>query len=421
MKKTFPLLISGVGIALACASVAPASEGADPVFNNDNPAVRIALATTAKPVSLSGTGKWRIYNRSRESYLMAANAAEVLTVQQSGGQLRASRADGKRTEAVTGPLLVRALTPDGLLSFNGKRYRGELLISSTDSGMLVINRLPMEQYLRGVVPLEIGKRPREELAAMQAQAVAARSYSYSHIGSGARAQTFDMYATVMDQVYGGVDAEAPVTDEAVETTSGMVLKYAGRVLANTPYHSTCGGSTAPVSEVWYKEPDLPYLRAVSDRIPGTDSFYCDRSGRFRWTQTFSGDQLRANLEKYLANYTTAPKGDLGNVRMVRETGRTPSDRVRALEITTDRGTYTLRGNDIRFVMRDPSGAILNSTYFSTDVSVGSGGVQQLTLKGGGYGHGIGMCQFGAMGRARAGQSYRTILTTYYPGTSVEKI
>ena len=421
MRKRFPLMIAGAGIAVACASVAPASEGADPVFASDNPAVRIALLTTTKPVSLSGTGKWRIFNRSRDSYLIAANAAEVLTVEQSGGQLRAARTSGQRTAATAGPLLIRALTPDGLLSFNGKRYRGELLISPTDSGMLVINRLPMEQYLRGVVALEIGKRPREELAAMQAQAVAARSYSYSHIGTGARARSFDMYATVMDQVYGGVTAESPITDEAIETTAGMVLKYAGRVLANTPYHSTCGGSTAPISEVWYKEPDLPYLRAVSDRIPGTDSYYCDRSGRFRWTQTFSSDQLRANLEKYLSSYTTAPKGSLGNVRMVRETGRTPSDRVRALEITTDRGTYTLRGNDIRFVMRDAAGAILNSTYFPTDVSVGGGGVQQLTLKGGGYGHGIGMCQFGAMGRARAGQSYRTILTTYYPGTRVEKI
>jgi stage II sporulation protein D len=352
---------------------------------------------------------------------MAANAGEGLTGQQSAGQLRAARADGKTTAGSGGPFLVRALTPEGLLTFNGKKYRGELLVTPTDSGMLVVNRLPMEQYLRGVVPLEIGKRPREELAAIQAQAVAARSYSYSHIGSGARSQSFDMYATVMDQVFGGVDAESPITDEAVQTTSGMVLKYGGRVLANTPYHSTCGGSTAPISEVWYKEPDLPYLRAVSDKIPGTDSYYCDKSGRFRWTQTFSGDQLRANLQKYLSTYTSAPKGDLGNVRMVRETGRTPSDRVRALEITTDRGTYTLRGNDIRFVMRDPAGAILNSTYFTTDVSLGGGGVQQLTLKGGGYGHGIGMCQFGAMGRARAGQSYRTILTTYYPGTTVEKI
>lgn len=421
MKKVFPLVFAGIGIAVACASVAPRAEGADPVFASDNPAVRIALATTAKLVSLSGTGKWRVYNKSRGNYLMAADAGEVLTVQLSGGRLRAVRKDGKTTDGSGEPFLVRALTPEGFLSFNGKRYRGELLITPTDSGMLVVNRLPMEQYLRGVVPLEIGKRPREELAAIQAQAVAARSYSYSHIGSGARAQAFDMYATVMDQVFGGVDAESPITDEAVQTTAGMVLKYGGRVLANTPYHSTCGGSTAPISEVWYKEPDLPYLKAVSDRIPGTDSYYCDKSGRFRWTQTFNSDQLRTNLEKYLATYTSAPKGDLGSVRMVRETGRTPANRVRALEITTDRGTYTLRGNDIRFVMRDPAGAILNSTYFTTDLSIGGGGVQQLTLKGGGYGHGIGMCQFGAMGRARAGQSYRTILTTYYPGTTVQKI
>lgn len=423
MRKVLPFVLAGVGLALACASAAPVgeeAEGAEPVFAGDNPAVRIALATSAKSAALSGTAKWRIYSRSGGGYLMSGAPGEVITVQQTGGRLRAARAGGKRSEAYQGPFLVRTSSPWGLLSFNGKRYRGELWVSSTDSGLLVVNRLPMEEYLRGVVPLEIGKRPREELAAVQAQAVAARSYSYSHIGSGARSRSFDMYATVMDQVFGGADAESPITDEAVETTAGVVLKYAGRVLANTPYHSTCGGSTAPISEVWYKEADLPYLRAVSDRIPGTDSYYCERSGRFRWTQTFTAGQLRSNLEKYLASYSSAPRGDPGSVRMVRETGRTPSDRVRALEITTDRGTYTLRGNDIRFVMRDAAGAILNSTYFSTGVTISGGEVQQLTLKGGGYGHGIGMCQFGAMGRARAGQSYRTILTTYYPGTTVEK-
>jgi stage II sporulation protein D len=197
------------------------------------------------------------------------------------------------------------------------------------------------------------------------------------------------------------------------------LKYAGRVLANTPYSSTCGGSTAATSEVWWKEPDQPFLQRVSDRIPGTDKYYCEPSPRFRWTQPFTGDELSAVITRYLANYTNAPKGDLGRVRMVRETGRTESDRVRALEISTDRGTYLLRANDIRFVLRTPAGVTLNSTYFTTQVSAGSSGVQQLTLTGRGYGHGIGMCQWGAIGRARAGQDYKTILTTYYRGTTVE--
>jgi stage II sporulation protein D len=416
MKRAV-LFLSGA-VAIACASVAPGAEksGPDPVYSTNNPVVRIALATNAKTAALSGNTDWRVYGSTRDNAVATGKAGEIVNVELVSGRLRTVRANGEGSAARGGPFLIRALTPGGTLTFNNKHYRGDILVSATDSGMLVVNRLPMESYLRGVVPLEIGKRTREEIAAVEAQAVAARSYSYSHIGDASRA--FDMYATVQDQVYGGVDAETPISDDAVRSTAGLVIKYAGRVLSNTPYHSTCGGSTAATSEVWYTQPDQPYLRPVSDRIPGSDRFYCDPSPRFRWTQTFSSGQLKTVLEKYLASYTSAPKGDLGNVRMIRETGRTQSDRVRALEISTDRGTYTLRGNDIRFVFRNPAGEILNSTYFTTEIAAGNGGVQQVTLKGGGYGHGIGMCQWGAIGRARAGQSFRTILTTYYPGTSI---
>lgn len=418
MRKAILLLLGAVGIA--CASVAPGAEGADPVFRRDDPAVRIALATSARMATLGASGEWRIYNRTRSSPILSGKSVDVVNVELSSGKLRAVRFNGTGSDRYAGPFLVRSISGDATILFNKKRYRGDLMISVTDSGMLVVNTLPMESYLRGVVPLEIGKRTRTELAAVEAQAVAARSYSYSHIAGSQR--PFDMYATVQDQVYGGVDAETPITDEAIRSTSGMVIKYAGRVLSNTPYHSTCGGSTAATTEVWYKETDQPYLRPVSDRIAGTDKFYCDPSPRFRWTAAFSSDQVKAVLEKYLANYTNAPRGDIGTVRMIRETGRTQSDRVKALEISTDRGIYTLRGNDIRFVFRNPAGEILNSTYFTTQFWSGAAaGGQQVVLKGGGYGHGIGMCQWGAIGRARAGQDYRTILTTYYPGTTVGSI
>ena len=88
---------------------------------------------------------------------------------------------------------------------------------------------------------------------------------------------------------------------------------------------------------------------------------------------------------------------------------------------TDSGSYTLRGNDIRFVLRDPKGVILNSTYFAFTTETSGGEVSRLNINGRGYGHGIGMCQWGAIGRARAGQNYRTILETYYPGTTIGRI
>ena len=273
--------------------------------------------------------------------------------------LATSAREGPNPGAHEGQLVVRPEN-GAFVEWNSKRYRGELLITPTDSGLLVVNRLTMDDYLRGVVPLEIGNRTSAEMAAIQAQAVAARTYAYKHLND---TRSFDMYATVQDQVYGGVDAEKPLSDTAIMTTADVVVLYNGQPIT-TPYHSTCGGSTAAVSEVWYDQPDQPYLRPVSDRIPGTNNYYCDPSPRFSWTQTYDAAGLRAVMEKYLANYTNAPKANLGRITDVREQGRTPSGRVAALTVQTESGGYTLRGNDIRFVLRDPRGAILNSTLFS---------------------------------------------------------
>jgi stage II sporulation protein D len=349
-----------------------------------------------------------------------------------GGRLVAVRANGSTTSTYSGPFIIRSRTPGSFLRYEGKRYRGEIVITPNDGGFLVLNRLGVESYLRGVVPIEIGKRQPGEEAAVEAQAVAARSYAYTHMADAGN-RSFDMYGSVQDQDYGGVDAENPMSDAAVAATANMVLKYAGRVI-NAPYHSTCGGSTAAVSEVWWRQPDQPYLRPVSDKIPGTDSYYCDTSGRFRWTATFDGDQLKTTLEKYLGSVTPASEPpvsasaaasrplSLGRITGLRIVSRTPSDRVAAVSIQTDRGTYNVRGNDVRFVLRTPTGGLLSSTYFTVEATSGANGeIGSLVLRGGGYGHGIGMCQFGAMGRARAGQDYKTILTTYYPGTTVGRI
>ncbi len=316
-----------------------------------------------------------------------------------------------------GLVVIRPEANNPFVVWDGKRYRGELVITPSDSGLLVVNRLSMDDYLRGVVPLEIGNRTSAEMAAVQAQAVAARTYAYKHLTSS---RAFDMYATVQDQVYGGVDAEKPLSDTAITSTADVVVLYNGQPIT-TPYHSTCGGSTAGVSEVWYDQPDQPYLRPVSDRIPGTNSYYCDPSPRFAWTQSYDAAGLRAVVEKYLAAYTNAPKSGLGKITDIREQGRTASGRVAALTVQTESGSYTLRGNDIRFVLRDPKGAILNSTFFTFTRETSGGEVSNLTVNGHGYGHGIGMCQWGAIGRARAGQDYRTILETYYPGTTIGRI
>jgi stage II sporulation protein D len=408
-----------VGI-VACVSVSSSGRNVPVVKGAYKPGaeqlVRIALATTGSDARVSGSGPWNLLEGTSRVLPGGNGAGSEWTISAVSGRVRAA-GPGSGTRSPVDAITAAPSADGSFITWNGKRYRGNIVITATDSGLLVVNVLPMDSYLRGVVPLEIGNRTSAEIAAVQAQAVAARTYAYKHL-NGSRA--FDMYSTVQDQVYGGVDAEKPLSDTAITTTADLVVLYGGQPIS-TPYHSTCGGSTASVTEVWYDQPDQPYLRPVSDRIPGSDKFYCDPSPRFSWTQSFDAAALRAVMEKYLVAYTKAPKGGVGKVRDVREQGKTPSGRVSALTVQTDSGTYTLRGNDIRFVLRDPKGTILNSTFFDLMRAKDSGEVSALTLNGHGYGHGIGMCQWGAIGRARAGQSYRTILETYYPGTTIGRI
>jgi len=433
------MVTAGLGIA-ACVSLSTPRGGGGPTNVPSVPGayvrgavqqVRIAIATAEPEGKLAATGGWVVAQGDGiTSRCIGASCASVglvpmlgndngiareWTFARDGDRVRFGRT-GAASQTQLGSVFVSP-SEGSILTWDGKQYRGNIVITPTDSGLLVVNRLSMDSYLRGVVPLEIGNRTPAEFAAVQAQAVAARTYAYKHLTS---TRAFDMYATVQDQVYGGVDAEKPQSDSAIMTTADVVVLYNGQPIT-TPYHSTCGGSTAGVSEVWYDQPDQPYLRPVSDRIPGSDNYYCDSSPRFSWSQSYDAAGLRAVMDKYLAAYTKAPKNGVGKITDITEQGRTPSGRVAALIVQTETGSYTLRGNDIRFVLRDPKGAILNSTYFTFIESTNGGEISNLTVNGRGYGHGIGMCQWGAIGRARAGQNYRTILETYYPGTTIGRI
>jgi stage II sporulation protein D len=378
--------------------------------------LRIAVTTGASTGRVSATGRWRFTDLDG-GLLAAAQAGDVWTLNSSSSLLSARSGDGDRTFRRAGALVAAPIERGALITWNGRRYRGELVLYPTDRGVVAVNRLGVEDYLRGVVPLEIGERAPDERAAVEAQAVAARSYAYTHIG--ARGNRYDMLATVDDQVYGGVEAERTLSDIAVASTSGLVLRYGGRI-ASAPYHSTCGGSTAEPSEVWSGESRSPYLQRVSDRIPGTDRFYCDKSPRFTWTREMSGESVGAALDRYLRGRGNG--GSVGRIRDVRVESHTASGRVGVLAIDTDNGTKRLRGNEIRYALRSAGGDILYSTYFSVQVPERTGdAVTRLILRGGGNGHGIGMCQWGAIGRARAGQDVRAILQTYYPGTSVGSV
>lgn len=378
--------------------------------------VRIALAQRQGQVRLTADGPWRIYAADGQTDVALTQAREAWVLERDGASVSARRADSRPVSHRGSALVVRPMETDGTIGFNGRRWRGELVVSATEGGLLVVNRLPMDAYVKGVVPLEIGTSAPGDVAAVEAQAVAARSYAIMHLQGPSR--PFDMVATVGDQVYGGASAETVVGNDAVDRTAGLVLLYDGRAV-NAPYHAACGGTTAEPQDVW-RTGSEPYLRRVSDQVPGSTGFYCDAAPRHRWTRTFTGEQLRDAVARYVRRLPGG--GGTGAVRDVRVMSVTPAGRVATLAVETEGRSLVLRGGEMRELLRAPSGELLYSTYFSVDVlPSGRGAVQQLVVRGGGNGHGIGMCQWGAIGRARAGQDFRTILRTYYPGTTVGPI
>lgn len=298
--------------------------------------------------------------------------------------------------------------PSGAVIWNGRRYRGSIEAVPDGDGVAIINRVNLEEYLRGVLPGEIGSRDPRDRAALQAQAVAARSYAAARMGE--RRSLFDVTATVSDQVYGGSAVERPETDDAVRATRGLVLTWGDRIIT-APYHSHGGLVTAAAEELFWKRGGEPYLRAVDDRAP-TGGCYCDASGNRGWERRFSLAEIGRSLMTYGRDVGAVAVGEVRGVR-VASTG--PSGRVTALEIETAAGRTVLRGNDIRFVLRT-NGAILPSTSFTVE-RLGP----TIELRGTGNGHGVGMSQWGAIGRSRAGQDARTILAAYYPGTRLSPL
>ena len=303
---------------------------------------------------------------------------------------------------------------NGFVTVNGRRFRGDLHVTSGPQ-VQIVNHVGLEDYLRSVVAVEMGKRPIGDSSALQAQSIASRSFAFVRLGNRG---SFDVRASTADQAYGGFDVENELATAAVVATRGLVLRYEGRVV-DALYSSTCGGSTAEGSEV-FRAASPAYFRRVSDRVPGSNRYYCDIAPRFQWNRSYSRSQLDEVLARYLRDYASVPGAGPGSVRHVAIASTTPSGRVSVLDIETERGAFPVRGNDIRYVLRaSPGGEMLNSTYFSVEPEYGRDGfLSRVAFRGRGYGHGVGMCQWGAIGRARAGQSFSAILGTYYPGTTI---
>ncbi|MGH7476216.1 MAG: SpoIID/LytB domain-containing protein, partial [Longimicrobiales bacterium] len=330
------------------------------------------------------------------------------------GRLLGASASG-RVGPVQPPLELRPRAGAGVV-LGGRPYRGAaVLLSSTAGRVTAVNVVELEDYLLGVVPAEI---PSLHIEAVKAQAIAARTYAIGNLDRRARLG-FDFFATVSDQVYGGVAREDTMASRAVRETAGEIITYEGApILAY--YHSTCGGRTAAIDEVWRRAP-LPYLVSISDARPDGQGHYCEASNRFDWREQWDGAELADILLPHLAEFFGRSTAELRPLRDLAIEERTPSGRVQLLRIDAGAASYRIRGDSIRWFLRPEPDRILNSVLFDMTAAVDDGRVRALSVAGHGWGHGIGMCQMGAIGRARAGHDYRRILAAYYRGTQVTKL
>jgi stage II sporulation protein D len=253
-----------------------------------------------------------------------------------------------------------------------------------------------------------------------AQAVAARTYALRFRGRR-EALGFDVFPTDADQAYSGVEAEKPEVSEAVLRTMGVILTHRGEPI-QALFHSTCGWSTDAASQVFQNNDDAPYLRAVSDRSGrGERDYYCAISPRFRWREEWDGAALNAMLARTLPAVTGPPAANLGRVTDLAVSRTTRAGRAAELVVETSTGRFTVPQGRIREVLRPAPERQLLSTLFQLHVEKRGGELVRVVAAGAGYGHGVGMCQFGAVGRARAGLSYQTILGAYYPGAKLARV
>lgn len=280
---------------------------------------------------------------------------------------------------------------NGVFYWNGKGYRGYVRVLERDGKLLAVNHLSLEEYLAGVLGGEI---PADwPTATQRALAVAARTYGV-YLLSDPRDTEFDLVATDQDQVYAGLNGESSASRGALEATRGQVLRGAdGRVL-KAYYSSNCGGHTSDSEPVF--GPKVPSISGVPDP-------YCRDAN---WNASFGFDTLKTRYGK--------DGKPLGKVTSVTVTGYDASGRMLEVVVKDDQGhEYREKSQDFRRIMG-------YRELRSTRCKMSQSG-RTLHFSGQGWGHGVGLCQWGALEMGERGMTYQEILRHYYRGATLGKV
>ncbi len=392
------------------------------------PWISVGLAVDLSGVTLEIEGAAVVECGSRHS--LAAGQQLSVTIEEGRTVARGLAGGARKWRERVPAAETLWVTPDAgtAIRWNGKRWRGQFKIFRSPRARLSLaTRLPLETYLVGVLPGEIGPLADDLLEAGRAQAIAARSYTLFYRGRR-DTEGFDVYATVEDQVYGSIEAERPLASRCVETTIGQTA-LSGGLPIRANYYSTCGGITADVWEAWPAAP-LPYLVShLDDGTPGDASSppsMCAASPHYRWREEWSAEEFAASLARNGPAFgVPLPRGGVGRLTDVRVDSRSRSGRVWRLRVETTTGRIIVPAWSLRQVLRRPGRpeAILRSTLFKIDVqrTSGSGRVTGVVASGAGSGHGVGLCQTGAIGMARLGRAAEDIILHYYRGVEIRRL
>ncbi|MGK7904309.1 MAG: SpoIID/LytB domain-containing protein [Hormoscilla sp.] len=283
---------------------------------------------------------------------------------------------------------------NGLVWIGDRWYRGRVLLVPTSQGLTAVNYVDIEHYLYSVLGGEMP--PSWPLEALKAQAVSARSYALYRRERTAN-KIYDVGNTTTWQVYKGVEDEYVSTQQAVNATAGQVLIHDGKII-EAVFHSSSGGHTENVEDIWTAP--LPYLRAVPD--------FDQKAPVYEWKKTFSGDTLSSLIS------------GVGNILSLTPERTTPRGRIITMKVIGDRGEKVVTGKELRKLLN------LKSTLF-TITPLGESAEDEdappssFQVVGRGFGHGLGLSQYGANALARRGYNYQQILLHYYSKTSLARI
>lgn len=400
--------------------------------------IRVGLAENVMKIHLKTGAPFTLTESENDSGISGKAGAELL-VRSDSGVLEVVSTDGIIICSSKRPLTLHyedatATTAIFGLEFGAgyywagtddRCYRGEITLLPAEKGLTIINLVNLEEYLYSVVPSEMPSS--WPPSALEAQAIAARSYALANIGRYS-ARGFDLLGSVLSAEYKGVKNETGSCVKAVNATRGMIMEYNGRPVSAF-FHANSGGHTETNETVWGGAA-LPYLQAVPDLITPQHTLLSpydltellstrietyssnprySSSAAFRWRLMISREEIEARLQ--------FPK-DLGSIVSITTIGRGNSGRVKKVLIKGTTGEYLLTGD---LNIRTKLGG-LRSTLFTIQPKLGVGGLPEYFLfTGAGWGHGVGMCQSGAAGMAAGGHNYQEILLHYYPGVKITRL